>query len=814
MNRIQQIWLGVLLFGIISCCEVYGQNPSPESNALHSATQTEIVIRQADHQSLLPLIQKSAQTGAIELQTSRSEIEEAPQVGPALRHWVASGGIVLLHNDAAQLFGYKTVRARERTNRTAGQLFGRARNAVAPAASPLMWDTSKTAGTRTAGIPGVRVIHYRMQPGDHLVQDHAAGVPLLRVTDLVVPPAPSLFAAVIAPYGRGWAIFTPRFVETHRADGAMFMQNLLSFVQRASVAGRRSRNGLIGVPVASIESSVEGAVQALGTTETATWDYQGLERALSDAIEPTPADDSKQFAPDQAVPSLLLTREEVTAALDRVQGIQLSSADALHKRQMSRQIAAVVVTWAARLHLQRNNMDKALSLLESLKGLVPKAAEVNLWRGVLMANRADDITMTAREQAYLLEEAVQAWQQTLTAPFLLAANAPRAGNNDRTQDDPDLNNIDDRGTLQRSVSGVPLSLLSLWRERALSAAEVVRRLPLPVTIPQHQPEDSDYIKVMGTADSPLVIRQSTREYLGTFGGPVNTWQMLWGGESGPKYGPPRISINGLRITRPPNRADRLLSRASAALGWRPDREEIVVFPAPGPYAQYHRVIGMPQQMPLPVIDINQEVFKRTMPKAGMVPKTPSFGDVVGDRLLMSGGMMSGGSFSWRGKTNAPVDVPRTNNPASTLYPTTLGRMHSYVLMNQLAGGGTSPPDWMQLGLAARSALSVMRDLGLDLPDTGFSATEVSPAFLGLKMGEVGVLNPAQFKGITLDPQRCPLAEPQAILMMEFFYARFGTACVVETLQRLGSGQTVDEALNATTELTEAQFFQAWSAAMR
>lgn len=694
MNRIQQIWLGVLLFCVTSRCEVYGQNPSPESNALHSATQTEIVIRQADTQSLLPLIQKSAQTGAIELQASRSEIEEAPQVGPALRQWVASGGIVLLHNDAAQLFGYKTVRARERTNRIAGQLFGRARNAVAPAASPLMWDTSKTAGTRTAGIPGVRVIYYRMQPGDHLVQDHAAGVPLLRVTDLVVP-APSLFAAVMAPYGRGWAVFTPRFVETHRADGAMFMQNLLSFVQRASVAGRRSKNGLIGVPVASIESSVEGAVQALGTTETATWDYQGLERALPDAIEPTPADDSKQ-----AVPSLLLTREEVTATLDRVQGIQHSSADALHKRQMSRQMAAVVVTWAARLHLQRNNMDKALALLESLKGFAPKAAEVNLWRGVLMANRADDITLTAREQGHLLEEAAQAWQQTLTTPFLLAANAPHSGNIAITQDDPDLSDADDRITSQKSVSGVPLSLLSLWREKVLSATEVVRHLPML----QDQPEASDYIKVMGTADSPLVIRQSMKNFDSGVGlGPVNRWAMLWGGEVSSRDGLPEIGINGLRITRPPNRADRLLSRASAALGWRPDREEIVVFRAPGLYVQYHQVIGIPQQMPLPVININQEVFKRTMPKAGMVPKTPSFGDVIGDRLLMSGGMSKAGTFEFRGKTNAPVDVPSTWISASTLYPTTLGRMHSYVLMNQLAGGGTAPPDWMQLGLAARSA---------------------------------------------------------------------------------------------------------------
>ena len=56
------------------------------------------------------------------------------------------------------------------------------------------------------------------------------------------------------------------------------------------------------------------------------------------------------------------------------------------------------------------------------------------------------------------------------------------------------------------------------------------------------------------------------------------------------------------------------------------------------------------------------------------------------------------------------------------------------------------------------------------------------------------------------------AEAQGLRMMLFFYNRFGAGRVAETLQRLGSGQSVNAALQATTGLTEAQFFIAWQRA--
>jgi hypothetical protein len=48
--------------------------------------------------------------------------------------------------------------------------------------------------------------------------------------------------------------------------------------------------------------------------------------------------------------------------------------------------------------------------------------------------------------------------------------------------------------------------------------------------------------------------------------------------------------------------------------------------------------------------------------------------------------------------------------------------------------------------------------------------------------------------------------------VDYFYARFGAGCVVETLQRLGSGQSMDQAMLATTGMTEKQFLAAAQAA--
>jgi hypothetical protein len=75
-----------------------------------------------------------------------------------------------------------------------------------------------------------------------------------------------------------------------------------------------------------------------------------------------------------------------------------------------------------------------------------------------------------------------------------------------------------------------------------------------------------------------------------------------------------------------------------------------------------------------------------------------------------------------------------------------------------------------------------------------------------------LLSPQQFRAVPTDGSASrSVADDQALSMMLYFYNRFGSGRVVETLQRLGSRQTVDDALLATTGLTEDQFFAQWAA---
>ena len=73
----------------------------------------------------------------------------------------------------------------------------------------------------------------------------------------------------------------------------------------------------------------------------------------------------------------------------------------------------------------------------------------------------------------------------------------------------------------------------------------------------------------------------------------------------------------------------------------------------------------------------------------------------------------------------------------------------------------------------------------------------------------GLFSPEQFARAGIPVNTLTGAEAQGLRLMLFFYNRFGAGRVAETLQRLGSGQSVDAALGATTGLSEAQFFAAW-----
>jgi len=76
-----------------------------------------------------------------------------------------------------------------------------------------------------------------------------------------------------------------------------------------------------------------------------------------------------------------------------------------------------------------------------------------------------------------------------------------------------------------------------------------------------------------------------------------------------------------------------------------------------------------------------------------------------------------------------------------------------------------------------------------------------------------LLGPREFEAWWRSPAKAlnlliPAARAQSMRMMTF-YERFGAGAVVETLQRLGAGQSIDQALQTTTELTQAEFFAAW-----
>ena len=94
---------------------------------------------------------------ALTLQVTRAQLQPSPH-WPRLRDWVQRGGVIFLHNDAAQLFGYDTVAARPATPQQAGQLFGRAVAAWPWGAQPLL-----------NGPRPVETVFYQMQLGDHLV---------------------------------------------------------------------------------------------------------------------------------------------------------------------------------------------------------------------------------------------------------------------------------------------------------------------------------------------------------------------------------------------------------------------------------------------------------------------------------------------------------------------------------------------------------------------------------------------------------------------------------------------------------------------
>jgi len=642
-------------------------------------------------------IGKRQDVDAVSLDLTSEDIEAQEGGKAALLAWVKNGGVVLLHNEVAQWFGYSTEPAREATAQLAGQLYGRAVVALPPGAHPLLWDNlenSANIGTRApTEAPGVRLVFYQMNEGDHLVTQHPAAVPLLRVTDLAVAQDAPMYAAAIAPYGKGWAVFTPTYIEPRRADGGLFVDNLMRWIGGVAAARRASKDAATNatewysVPATFVEAASDAASRADGGLNATTTLKELYKTFQSDKSTAPP-----ENIPNDDAPRLMVGRDELTGLATLLKGDAKAQTNA----------KTMLLLMRARLELQRAQVKSAEAWAQRAATLSPNSADVLVWQGVLTAGRAENLVLSSQDRAALLARATQFWTAAIGATQTASQN--------------------------KMIGGVPTKLVQSWIEVSGRRAQLINVEP-------------PLVALLGTQDNPVVLRHFDQDAT-------------------------------LRLALP---AGDLLPRASEAVGWRADVEEILIFPTLDYYQAYRAAAGLGA----PAIDDGSG--------AG--------GDVVGNRILL----ISQPALPVVLPSATPGGAPRIVQ-FGTAVPVIISRLHAYVLMNQLVRDGNPPPAWTQIGLVTLANFSVTTNLGLD---------GVDQELLRRTEQADGLLTPEQFRAALADVRPGGAVEAQAARLLAYFYSRFGTGGVVETLQRLGAGQTPEEALMATTGLSEEEFFVAW-----
>ena len=658
---------------------------------------------------------------AVSLSATAAELQADAQSWQALATWVRDGGVVFLHGDAARLFGFRTVPARLATNQAPGQLFGRARAALPFAGHPLLVSGVPSRGglppvNITTRLPslGVQTVFYQLNAGDHLVVEHPAATPLLRVTDLASPNGKPLYASAIASFGNGWAIFVPRLVEQHRADGAMFVQNLLRFAQASSSKVNDLMAPPLGqtAPAPQVDSMVSWPASLIELASQTCLDDGDLGTLAAPWNKATAAPDPALFADPK---ELFLPAKEVRLVLNRKEAVALSTSlasaidDPTAKGEtLKARFRALAYLLRARLEFQRGDLQSATNWLQAANEISPASAEVLLWRGALAVSQSQDITLASPLRAQLLGDAVRTWSSAVTAKSLLQTPAEA-----KAKTEPPM------------ISSVPREAVQSWIAAAARASE------------------------LAAAEPPLVS---------VFGKPGRLMIL--------RYFP---NDPTLRLAAP---AGDLLARASNFMGWDVEDEEILIFPDERYYTAYSSAA---------------RVGTREMAFNPLARR----GNVVNNRILM----VSQNTTT----VLVPGSPPRFVSLGSAV-PSTLGRLHAQVLVNALAEGGEPAPSWMQLGLMSLSNTVV---------DEGLSGNSPLPNVLRQAAANGNLLSPEQFRGVNLGEDRTGAAEAQARRLALYFYERFGAGAVAETLQRLGAGQTSEDALVATTGQTEMQFFLAW-----
>lgn len=744
-------------------------------NAPVGANSRATSVLQIDEGALadLPaLLRKVGPAGAVSLRVSEEAFAANTRATRALLDYVRGGGTVFLHTGAARAFGFQTVPARLGTNALAGQLYGRGRAALPFGAHPLLWDDTQAAPRRAPGtdptlFPGVNVVFYEMQEGDHLVLSHPAGTPLLQATDLASDAGGVLYAAALAPFGRGFAIFTPDFIDPRRGDGALFTRNLLGLVSRANLAaipasviqnGGNSPEALQkALAIAGASGGTSPALPAFGTapentpgemTMTPAMDAPNApDRVARGETNTVGAMDAEMpaGAPEGAAMEGAAPEATQTDAIFLISRSEASAMATLLSAGGERAGAAINVL-RARLFLMRGDVRGATRSLEAGAALLPDAGEVALMRGILQVGAAQNLDQPSPVRAELVQNGAKEISFATGTPSLFAAPLRRvmpgitpgganAGGANRNAPAPLL-------------AGLPLATLRSWSTRLGQIAQVFALEP---------PRVERY----GSGAAAITVR--------AFANDSSALLIVPGAQA----------LAGTRN-----------------FGWHGDREEILIFPTPQMLSQYRRALGLnAPTVPLP---------------AGAV------GDVVGQRIAMVA--FAPNLTSTQDPVTGLTSVSNNRNSAVNV----LARLHSYVLLGAYDEGARSP-QWLQMGLENLANIAIAGDNDILInTQTLDQSVRVGRLLTPAQFAEILVNSPQTRLPLNTLPGNLPgngmntvfydqmrIAQAQSAALMAYFYRTFGAGAVTETVQRLGSGQSIDEVLEATTETDQLGLFRSW-----
>ena len=727
----------------------------------------------------------------------------AARATETLQNWVRAGGIVILHTDAAQAFGFQTVQARERTFNRAGQLWGRGENALPFGGSPLLLGArSQSQRGQTDGVPGVRTVFYQLESGDALLRESgAAVVPLLRVEDNTLPEdgktEPIFYAAAMRPYGRGWALFLPRTIEA-RADGVQFQQNLSAFIAQASEGKWRT------LDVAAIQAAYQNASRQQNV------DWQTLQEDLF------PADDSKKLPVISDEAQLILSSADANVVDAALKQIEASPND----EGLQTSGRALVYLLAARALWQLDSDDTtpiaetklaALwdtssaareQLWQTQKG-GPTAAMTRWWNGVFALGAALPPVPTRYEPELIAFsyarpalEAAQWWQQVKSNDESLTKIVPLAGAAaqqmaQQHQDDP--------------------ALLSYWKTQS-GTNYFMQLAPIQVASDQFPPSPQDW------GMPPLIVDEKRfyDELLPVGSGNAMPLRIV----PQPLIYPIQNSIRSQMFWL----CSRIWS-GDLAVDWnfKQKRVDALISPTLISIERQGRARVRFYSEDHGAFLKNEKIYLRYM----LDPPIPSWLAFTKQMRTHPAGTTADTEYDYRRDYSGLIITGwGLQEVTSQATPARGARLQAHLLTKFWTQDNV--PSWMDEGLQNLFSLGMAEEIRRNSSDlkaiTPFPPTEGLVAALPRRKMASSMLPYALRESIaSTDAEVEPVATEQndgfgaqlndldSTNQVAYFYKRFGAGAFVETLQRLGSGQSLDTALQATTGLSQQQFFAAANA---